>query len=110
MMMTTTTVSSTSAAITEGITEMRYTGMTNFGLTPLGTRPAAPRPDDIDEHRATFATAVIAAGKLRRSEPLSDAERAALDAYADDEAPIDAQSKAVAEQVILAGRIRRNEV
>ncbi len=39
-------------------------------------------------------------------------QRAALDAYAGDDgrSPIDAQHKAFAEQVILAGKMRRNEV
>jgi len=88
--------------------------MTSFrGLTPLGsTKPAAPRLDrTIDEQRRTLALAVIAAGRLARGETLTDAERAALDAVAGEAplSPLDAQRKAFADQVILAGKMRRNE-
>ncbi len=80
-------------------------------LTPLGEalrRAVAPDRREPDAER--LALAVVAAGKLRRAEPLSDAERAALDAYAGEEPPIDEQRKAFVEQVILAGKMRRNEV
>lgn len=82
-------------------------------MTPLGSAlRRAAAPDQREPDTARFALAVVAAGKLRRAEQLTDAERAALDAYAGDEerSPIDAQRKAFAEQVILAGKMRRNEV
>ena len=84
-------------------------------MTPLGSaalrRAAAPRPENmtLDERRSLTARAVVAIGRQCGGEQLTAEDQAAIAAFEPEPTELDARRKAVVDQVILAGKMRRNE-